>query len=117
MNKRPEEITQIFYTILDQHLEKIVSGEEENFMEIHDIAEIMHIHPVHLSNTIKEITGKAPCDICNEKTIQIARKLLDDPEKTIAKIAYNLTFEPTNFTKYFKRHTGETPSEYRKRKA
>lgn len=114
MNKRPEEITKNFNTILDKHLEKIVQGEADAYLEIQDVAKLMHIHPTHLSNTIKETTGKSPCDICNEKTINIARTLLNNPKQTIANIANQLTFEPTNFTKYFKKHTGETPSEYRK---
>lgn len=78
---------------------------------------MMHIHPTHLSNTIKETTGKTPCDICNDKTIIVAKRLLNNSDQTIANIAYNLTFEPTNFTKYFKKHTGETPSNYRKQKS
>jgi|SRR5690606_16177846 len=115
MNHRPEEITQDFHRILDKYIEQIVSGEIDSYPEIHDIASQMHIHPTHLSNTIKETTGKAPCDICNEKTITIAKKLLDNPHLTIAHIAQTLTFEPTNFTKYFKKHSGQTPSEYRKK--
>ncbi len=115
VSKRPEEITNEFNRILDSHLEQIVRGEADVYPEIKDLAEIMHIHPTHLSNTIKETTGKAPCDICNEKTIAIAKNFLDNPELTIAAIAYKLTFEPTNFTKYFKKHTGDTPSGYRKK--
>jgi AraC family transcriptional regulator of adaptative response / methylphosphotriester-DNA alkyltransferase methyltransferase len=114
MNKRPEEIAKDFNSILDNHLDKLIQGEEDTYLEIQDVAKLMHIHPTHLSNTIKEVTGKSPCDICNEKTINIAKKLLRNPEKTIANIADKLTFEPTNFTKYFKKHTGETPSEFRK---
>ncbi|UJH92810.1 AraC family transcriptional regulator [Antarcticibacterium sp. 1MA-6-2] len=105
MLKRPEEITIKFNEILDGHLKKIVSGEIEVFPEIHEIAGLMCIHPTHLSNTIKEVTGKAPCDVCNEKTIAAAKKLLSDPGCTIREVALRLTFEPSNFTKYFKRHT------------
>lgn len=36
MNKRPEEITVQFNTILDNHLERIVSREESIFLEIND---------------------------------------------------------------------------------
>lgn len=115
MHKRPEEITHQFTTILDDHLAKIVSGEEDEYPEIHSIAERMNIHPTHLSNTLKEVTGKAPCDICNDKTVAIAKELLSNSGVTIASIAHQLTFEPTNFTKYFKRHTGETPSQFRNR--
>ncbi|WP_313386214.1 AraC family transcriptional regulator [Chishuiella sp.] len=112
--KRPEEITKEFLYILDNHLDKIINGEEEEYLGIKDLANIMNIHPIHLSNTIKEKTGKSPCDICNEKTINVAKKLLSNSELKIVEIAKLLTFEPTNFTKYFKKHTGETPSLYRK---
>jgi AraC-like DNA-binding protein len=114
---RPEEIKTKFLNELDKHLQDIVSGKTDTYFDIHDLAEILHIHPTHLSNIIKQTTGKAPCDICHEKTIAIAEKLLENPELTISEVAYKLTYEPTNFTKYFKKHTGQTPSEYRKSKA
>jgi|SRR5690606_18706655 len=114
VNKRPEEISKAFHTLLDEHLEKIIQGKVDAYLEIQDMAKLMHIHPTHLSNTIKASTGKSPCDICNEKTIDKAKMLLKNSEQTIAQIAVTLTFEPTNFTKYFKKHTGTTPSEYRK---
>lgn len=113
MQKRAIEITKEFNSILDNHLEKIIQGKVDDFLEIHDVAEMMHIHPTHLSNTIKETTGKSPCDICNEKTINIAKHLLSNPEKTISDVAFRLTFDPSNFSKYFKKHTGKTPTAYR----
>jgi AraC-like DNA-binding protein len=116
MTTRQEEITKAFLIELDKHLQNIVSGKTDTYFEIQDLAEILNIHPTHLSNTIKETTGKAPCDICNEKTIAIAEKLLENREMTISEVAYKLTFEPTNFTKYFKKHTGQTPSAFRKSK-
>jgi AraC-like DNA-binding protein len=116
MITRPKEITSKFSEELDKHLQDIVSGKTETYFEIQDLAEILHIHPTHLSNTIKQTTGKAPCDICHEKTIEVAKNLLEKPELTISEVAYKLTYEPTNFTKYFKKRTGITPSAYRKSK-
>ena len=113
---RPDEIMAEFLKELDKHLEDIVSGKTDTYFEIKDIAKILHVHPTHLSNTIRQTTGKAPCDICNEKTIAIAVNLLENPELTISEVAYKLTYEPTNFTKYFKKHTGQTPSVFRKSK-
>jgi len=66
-----------------------------------------------LSNTIKDVTGKSSCDVCNDKTVAISKKLLAETDLTIAEIALKLTYEPTNFTKYFKKHVGITPSQYR----
>ncbi len=114
MKKRSAEITETFNSILDIHLEKLISGEVDEYLEIQDIAEMMHIHPTHLSNVIKDVTGKSPCAICNSKTIDLAKRLLNREDTTIAAIAFKLSFEPSNFTKYFKKHTGETPLSFRK---
>lgn len=114
MNKRPEEITTDFLKIIDNNLQELIDGKTDDYLDIHKIAEMLFIHPTHLSNTIKDVTGKSPCDICNEKTIAVAKNLLDNPNLTIAEIAFRLTYEPTNFTKYFKKFAGETPSQYRK---
>ncbi|MEO9257385.1 MAG: AraC family transcriptional regulator [Crocinitomicaceae bacterium] len=114
MNKRPEEITNDFLKIMDNNLKELIDGKTGDYLDIHKIAEMLFIHPTHLSNTIKDVTGKSPCDICNDKTIAVAKKMLDNPSLTISEIAFKLTYEPTNFTKYFKKFAGETPSQYRK---
>ncbi|WPX25128.1 MULTISPECIES: SDR family oxidoreductase [unclassified Mucilaginibacter] len=35
----------------------------------------MHIHPTHLTNTIKQTTGKSPCFYFEEKIMVLAKKL------------------------------------------
>ena len=114
MNSRPAEITNNFIRILEQHLEQLVSGQAELYLEIRDIAAMLYIHSTHLSNTIKETTGKPPCEICHEKTIEKAKQLLADKNSTVSSVAKQLTYDPSNFTKYFKTRTGLTPSVYKK---
>lgn len=114
MKRRPEEIKALFFETLDNHLANIIAGKTDVYLEIQEMADILHIHPTHLSNTIKETTGKSPCLICHERTIVVAKKLLALPNSTISSVAFKLTFEPTHFTKYFKKHTGLTPSQFKK---
>jgi AraC family transcriptional regulator of adaptative response / methylphosphotriester-DNA alkyltransferase methyltransferase len=45
---------------LDKHLDDIMHDRVTDMFEIRDFAEILHIHPTHLTNTIKLTTGKAP---------------------------------------------------------
>jgi len=73
--ERPEEITVSFLNELDQHIADIVAGRKTVFYEIYDFAAILCIHPTHLSNTIKSVTGKAPCDHCEEKLAVEAKRL------------------------------------------
>jgi AraC-like DNA-binding protein len=112
---RAEEITQTFIEKVHQHIEDIVEGRVDNMWHIKDFAAAMYIHPVHLSNTIKTYSQKAPCYFFEHRLMEVSRDLLLQPELTIADIAYKLTFDTSNFTKFFKRFEGVTPSEFRKR--
>ncbi len=110
---RQHEITADFLGILDRHLADVLAGRVTEMYEIRDVADAMHIHPTHLSNTIKLTTGRAPCYFFEEKIMQIARTLLVDTQRSVADIAATLTFDPSNFTKFFKRFQGMTPRQYR----
>lgn len=82
-------------------------------MEIKEIANQLHIHPTHLSNTIKKETGESACSFYEEKILSISKALLEKNEMTITAIAHLLTYDPSNFTKFFKAYTDKTPKQYR----
>lgn len=110
---RQYEITAAFLAHLDAHLQDILAGRATEMLEIRDLADLLHIHPTHLSNTVKLTTGQSPCFFFEEKLLQIAQQLLRDNSRSVADIALSLTFDPSNFTKFFKRFTGVTPKQYR----
>lgn len=110
---RQHEITADYLHILDRHLADLLAGRVTDMYEIRDVADEMHIHPTHLSNTIKLTTGQAPCYFFEEKIMTIARTMLVDTQRSVADIAATLTFDPSNFTKFFKRFEGVTPKQYR----
>lgn len=110
---RQIEITTRFLSELDMHLANLQSGQAETAYEINEFAELLFINPNHLSDTVKEVLGKSPCAIYEEKLIIISKDLLTNTHKPISEIAGILDFDPSNFTKFFKRFTGKTPKEYR----
>jgi AraC-like DNA-binding protein len=112
---RPEQILADYTTLIDRHLDDLVSNRADRMLEIEDFAEHLHIHPTHLSNTIKEIAGQSACGVYQYKILQTAEKLLSNKLLSVKQIALLLTFEPSQFTKWFKRFSGQTPREWRKK--
>lgn len=110
---RQHEITADFLKAIDKHLLDITEGRTLEMFEIRDLAGVLFIHPTHLSNTIKLTTGKAPCYFFEEKIMKIAKSMLEENKVSIAQIATLLTFDPSNFTKFFKRFSGQTPKQFR----
>ena len=88
-------------------------GKADKTFEIKDLADLLFVSPKHLSNTIQEILGKSPCDIYEEQLIEISKELLLTTNNTISHIAQTLTFDPSNFTKFFKSYEGKTPKQFR----
>ena len=113
MTARPQEITQQYLKDLDNHLSEIVEGRTFEMYELKDFAQMQHIHPIHFSNTIKDATGLHPCYFYEEKIMNIAKAMLQKNDQSISSIAMLLTYDPSNFTKFFKRFEYKTPKQYR----
>jgi AraC-like DNA-binding protein len=111
---RQEEIFRNFLGLIDQHLADIVSGRVEEMFELRNFAEALFIHPTHLSNVIKEHTGYHPCFFYEEKLLKLAKELLLDNKHSVADVAAILTYDPSNFTKWFKSFEGVTPTQFRR---
>lgn len=110
---RQEEITSEFLNALDKHLIDLVQGRTETMLEINEIAKQLNIHPTHLSNTVRLATGKSACSFYENKIIDIAKSLLENTQNSITEIAHTLTYDPSNFTKFFKVYVNKTPKQYR----
>ncbi len=113
MSIRQQALVNSYLHELEQHIEDLRTGNAERTLEIKDLAALLHIHPRHLSNTIHEVLGKSPCDIYEEKLLAVAKELLHDDKLSIADIARQLSFDPSNFTRFFKRFHGTTPKQFR----
>jgi AraC-like DNA-binding protein len=110
---RQKEIVQQYTTELDKHIMELKAGQVEVMYEIRDLANLLHIHPIHLSNTIKEVTGKSACDLFEERLVTLAKELIATTSLSIGDIARQLTYDPSNFVKFFKKYVGMTPKAYR----
>jgi AraC-like DNA-binding protein len=90
---------------------------EENFKDWHkvkDYAANIHISPKHLSQTVKNLTGKVAKDHIQDRITLEAKRLLMHTPMSIKEIAYNVGFdEPLHFSSFFKKNTGLSPSVFR----
>ncbi|OMQ12181.1 helix-turn-helix domain-containing protein [[Flexibacter] sp. ATCC 35103] len=90
----------------------------ENFTEHREVsfyAEKLFITAKHLSQIMKNETGKTVSEIINEIVCLEAKVLLQTKALSIAEISVHLNFATaTFFGKFFKRNTGISPLEYRK---
>lgn len=110
---RQREILADYLLALDKHLDDVLNGRALDMLEIRDFADKMHIDARHLSNTVKLVTGKSPCFFFEEKIMNIAKQQLTETTLPIKVIAVKLTYDPSNFVKFFKRFAGVTPKQFR----
>ena len=112
--KRSEEITSKYFAFLDIHIEEVAHGKVIDFLELNQIAQLLHVLHTHLSDTIQQVTGHHPCHFYDLKIIEKAKQFLIQTDLSIAAIAKKLTYDPSNFSKFFKSWTGNTPGNFRK---
>ena len=113
VSARQREIFHQYLEKLDAHLHELKEGRTERVLQIKELAALLHVHPVHLSNTVKEVTGQSTCSFYEQRLLKIAKELLLTTDKKIAEVAMQLTYDPSNFTKFFKQYTGTTPKKFR----
>ncbi|MAU16979.1 MAG: hypothetical protein CMH46_15735 [Muricauda sp.] len=93
----------------------ILSGGNE-ILSVSEYASKMNISPIYLTECVKKATGKSAQKVLIDyKTLQ-AKTLLSQEEMAIGDVAEALGFnEVANFNQFFKRTTGMTASQFRKK--
>lgn len=78
-------------------------------------ADVCCLSPNYFGDLVKKETGRSPHEYIQDKIIGLAKDRLASTDESIKQIAYRLGFQYSqHFNRYFKRHVGKTPSEYRK---
>lgn len=80
-------------------------------------AERLHLTPKYLTTLLRTTTGRTVSEWINEYVILEAKNLLKYSTMNIQEVAYYLNFPNQSFFgRYFKQHTGMSPSAYRSSK-
>lgn len=110
-----EEKAEEYYEKLNHSItqEKIYTNAE---LSLNDLASKLEIHPNYLSQIINNKEGKTFYDYINFYRVEEFKKLIAIPENqkfTLMAIAYDCGFNSkSSFNRYFKKITGQTPSQY-----
>ena len=127
--------TAVFYIITELNMReqkntvKLGRGEVifEEFMElvrqyskqernVRFYARRLNITPKYLSTVSKDVSGKTAARWIDEAVILEAKSLLRYSGMSIQEIAYHLNFSTQSFFgKYFKQHTGYSPSRFKRK--
>jgi AraC-like DNA-binding protein len=98
--------TILFKNLLEDHYKEIKSVER--------FALMMSVSEKKLNKATNQVLGKSPKEIIDERVVLEAKRLLAHTSNSIKEVGFELGFdEPTNFIKYFKKHVGKTPIEFR----
>jgi len=77
-------------------------------------AERLGLTPKYLSRLIRQISGQSAPEWINAFVVMEAKSLLKYSSLSIKEIVYRLGFPNASvFYKFFRNHTGQTPTEFR----
>lgn len=97
-------------------MKTIIHTQYDQDISLEMLGEKLNYNPVYLSNAYKKEFGINFYDYLQDYRIEIAKRMLWESASPIKEIAETLRYTNSqNFIRFFKRKTGITPGEYRKR--
>ena len=99
---------------LCEKIKTYVHWNRDHGIKVQEIASYLQYSPRHLSGIFSKITGMHLKTYINIQQMEAAKELLSGSPLSITEIAYQLGFSDNhNFSRTFKRITGQTPGDYR----
>jgi AraC-like DNA-binding protein len=96
------------------HFKNLIEDQFMQLKTVSDYAARMHIKPVLLNEISKQLSGITAGEHIRNRVILEAQRYLYNTDLTAKEIAYKLGFEdPHYFSRFFKKYTQQTPSEFR----
>ena len=102
-----ERLTMEFKRLLNYHITKEKS--------VRFYAAELNVTPNHLNKSVKVTLGRSASALIDEMLVLEAKVLMQKKNMSVSEIAFETGFEDVSyFGRFFKKHTGFSPTEYRK---
>lgn len=112
---RGAELVGAFKKSVNDNFKDLADQTASRIWSVKEHAARLNVHPNYLTNLVKDQTGKPASEWIQERALTEAQSLLKNTGRTISEIAFTLGFsDSAHFAKFFKKHTGLTPSAFRK---
>lgn len=112
-------LTEETAAVLHQQLTRLMTEDSlytKSDLSISDLASQLGVHPNYLSQVINEKEGKNFYDFVNTYRLEQFKRLIAVPKNrqlTLLSLAFDCGFNSkSSFNRFFKKATGQTPSEY-----
>jgi len=97
-------------------IEEYIHGHYDEQLSLEALADMCHGSPYHLQRTFKRIKGMSPSEYIQKIRITRAMEALAKTDKSVTEIGINVGLPNIPyFITLFKKKTGQTPKQYRKR--
>lgn len=97
---------------MEKVMDLIKANYEDEQYSVEKMAEELFLSRVQLFRKVKSITGSTPKKIINEFRLERARQLLQDSNKIVSEVCFEVGFsDPSYFTKLYKQHFNVNPSQ------
>jgi two-component system response regulator YesN len=106
-------ISQSRFSYIHKSIAYIKDNLDQN-LSLQQVAKFVHLNPNHFSEVFKRETGFTYLEFVTQERMLRAVGLLGSTDSKVSEVARRVGYEDIKyFTQQFKKHTGQTPSEYR----
>jgi AraC family transcriptional regulator, transcriptional activator of pobA len=96
----------------------LIEEQYTSLKNVSDYAERLSVKPVLLNEISKQLSGITAGEHIRNRVILEAQRYLYNTDLSAKEIAYKLGFEdPHYFSRFFKKYTNQSPSEFSKKKS
>ncbi|MEP7320993.1 MAG: helix-turn-helix transcriptional regulator [Saprospiraceae bacterium] len=96
------------------HFKDLLETNYHSLKQVNAYSKKINVTEKRLNQATSNVLGKSPKQMIDDRVMLEAKRLLAHTHENVKEIGFTLGFdEPTNFIKYFRKHSNSTPIEFR----